>query len=651
MSSNKVSPKNKWLGAKKAPNQVENENQHANFFTNTDVLTGQSILIRESIQNAIDARDKANGCTMAHVRFYVGTVDAAIGKKYFVDQYARIMQCLKNIPQLENECHYIAVEDFNTTGLVGSLNNDLPEGDSRIGSFFFFTWATGKSNKSIGTRGKNGVGKIVFPKTSKIKSFLVFSSREVSDELNEPKNILFGTSILRTHEFEGVKWLPESHWMTENESGLHVPSSNLESISDFAQDWKLKRKIDQKGTSIVIPYRDENFSGKNLAQCVAQDYFIAILEGILEVEVVDEAGFQVQLNASNLMENLEALDENLVTKSSKSKSELLALCELFEERQSKETNVVSTAGKTAGRNYWEEHEFAEETRDLLRDELDMGKTLEFRVSTFVPAIADGTPVAEDFFSVLVRKKDGAHLPPTFARQGIIIPSAYINRIEGYTTLVIIEDGRLADLLGDAEGPSHEKWSSEEEKFQGKYLPKIASEETIKFVRNSVISLLRKIQVQANEVEDSRFANAFPYPTDDGARPIDGEDSVGPSTPRKTPPKKRIKRIPIKRALVSENFVVNPDTDGFTVEPSSSSKLLIGDKFKIKSGYDLSAGNPLAKSSVDFEIAHRLKLANGVTLITASDNYITFVISKMPFRCSFDGFHTYRDLIVAVNDVN
>ena len=70
MSNVDSSAKNAWLGTEKGRNQVENESQHANFFTNTDVLTGQSILIRESIQNAIDARDKANGCTMARVRFY-----------------------------------------------------------------------------------------------------------------------------------------------------------------------------------------------------------------------------------------------------------------------------------------------------------------------------------------------------------------------------------------------------------------------------------------------------------------------------------------------------------------------------------------------------------------------------------------------------
>jgi len=657
MGSVENTSRNSWLGTKKGANQVENESQHANFFTNTDVLTGQSILIRESIQNAIDARDKANGHTTARVRFYVGTVSANTGKKYFSEQYERITKCLKNPPSQADKCSFIAIEDFNSTGLVGSVKNDLPENDPRIGSFFYFTWATGKSNKSAGTRGKNGVGKIVFPKTSRIKSFLVFSSRDNSDIPTEPKNLLFGTSILKTHELDGAKWLPESHWMCIDSSSsepMHIPSSNESEINDFCSDWKLERKLNQKGTSIVIPYSDENFSGKNLAQCVAQDYFVAILEGILEVEVIDESGFQVVMNSTNVMQNLESLDESLMTKTSKTKEELLALCRLFIDRQTENTSVISTAGTTLGRNYWTEHTFDEAARDLLRSQLESGKTLEFKVATHLPALVDGTPSAKDFFSVLISRNEGSNLPSTFAREGIIIPSANMNRIDGYTTLVVIDSGKLADLLGDAEGPSHEKWSWEEEKFQGKYLPKIAGEETIKFVRQAVVSLLRKIQVQVNELEDSRYANAFPLPGENGLRPIDGKEDSNPA-PVEKKPKKSVKKIgggrPVKPVFVSENFEVTKISSGFSIKASSKSELRAGDKFEVKSGYDLSAGNPLGKSSVDFEIVNRLSKKSGVSVVSTDGNYITFLIDALPFECSFDGFHTYRDLVVAVNDVN
>lgn len=462
---------------------------------------------------------------------------------------------------------------------------------------------------------------------------------------------------MKTHELDGHKWLPESHWMCiDNKSSepMHVPGSDPQAIQEFIKDWKLQRALNQKGTSIVIPYRDENFSGKNLAQCIAQDYFVAILEGILEVEVIDEAGFAVSLNAQSIMQNLETLDERLMTKSSKTKEELLTLCQLYLDRQSSETIALASEGKTFGRNYWEEHNFEETTRDSLREELEAGRTLEFKVSTYIPELADGMPATQDFFSVLVGKKEGTNLPSTFAREGIIIPSANITRIDGFTTLVVIDSGKLADFLGDAEGPSHEKWSWEEEKFQGKYLPKIAGEETIKFVRQSVISILRKIQVQVNEIEDSRYANAFPLPSDIGMRPTDMAQNAILTGSRKKPKKSR-KKIgslpPITPTLISNNFEVVRNSTGFMIRPSSNSILKIGDKFEIKVGYDLSAGNPLSKSSVDFEIANQITKNFGLNQVSTDENYITFSVESIPFECSFESFHVYRDLVVAVNDVN
>jgi hypothetical protein len=60
---------------------------------------------------------------------------------------------------------------------------------------------------------------------------------------------------------------------------------------------------------------------------------------------------------------------------------------------------------------------------------------------------------------------------------------------------------------------------------------------------------------------------------------------------------------------------------------------------------------LSKSSIDFEIANRLSRNSGVSLVSTEGNFITFSIDSLPFECIFDSFHTYRDLVVAVTDVN
>ena len=160
-------------------------------------------------------------------------------------------------------------------------------------------------------------------------------------------------------------------------------------------------------------------------------------------------------------------------------------------------------------------------------------------------------------------------------------------------------------------------------------------------------------MQVNELEDSRYANAFPLPSEIGLRPTEGGQSALPSGVKKKP-KTKVRKIgrgkPVKSVLVSENFDVIKNATGFTVKQSATTKIKKGDKFEIKAGYDLSAGNPLSNSKVDFEIANRLLSNSGVSIVSNNGNFMTLSVDNIPFECVFDNFHTYRDLVVAVNDV-
>ncbi|HUW88073.1 MAG TPA: hypothetical protein VMW30_06840 [Candidatus Paceibacterota bacterium] len=637
-----------WLATIKEKNIVENESQHANFFTNTDVLTGQSILIRESIQNAIDAKDSTNKVKM---HFLVGQASSSIGRKYFEKQFPRITKCLDSAPTIDESCQYILIEDFKTTGLLGTTINDLPSDDPRIGSYFYFTWATGKSNKKEGTRGKNGVGKIVFPKSSRIKSFLVLSSRDTSGLTDEPRNLLFGTSILKTHELDGHKWVPESHWMIKDDRGYHVPSSDESEVQEFISDWKLRRRPNEHGTSIVIPYCDPRFSARQLAQCITQDYFVAILDGIVEIEVRDESGFSVTLNSETIMSNLESLDISLLTKNSKSKEELLELCRLYIARKERRTKIVEFGDKASRRNHWDGLDIPVLERESIRNSLDDEEIVEFRVHTFVPETNKGIPVREDSFTVLVKRRENTNTPATFSREGILIPSANSSKIAGYLALVIVDSGHLADFLGDAEGPSHEKWSWEEEKFHGKYLPPVAGEETIKYVRQSVMRILNIVQLQENEVEDLRYANIFPISSAEGPRPKESSDDSEANKPK--PVRKRRKKKRAKPVLVNPNYSLVQIRGGFQIRCSATTTLKVGDKFEVRAGYAMSSGNPLAKSSDDFQLIEHLskRESKGLGIVGSAMNYLTLEVQKPDFLAQFEDFDRYRDLVVAVNDVN
>ena len=644
-----------WLSTEKPPTAVSNKSRLEDLFTDTDIFSSHSKLVRESVQNSIDARISSP----SRMRFYIGLCEPKVGKKYFGEQVPRFKKCLRNFSDLPTTFKYIVIEDFNTSGLLGSIDHNLAEGDEKLDSYFYFTWATGTTNKGSGKAGKNGVGKVVYQLTSNINTCLVFSSRNDPKVPNEPKNLLFGKCVLDPHELYGTKWLPESQWMIKSKNDnqeTYVPSSDIEEIDAFLKDFDVSRKLNETGTSIVIPYVDEDFSARRIAQCVAQDYFIAILDGRLEVKVEDDQGFTVNLNASSIMQIIEDLDTSMETKTSKSKVELLKLCNMHIARTTKTAQIFEVAKSISGKNLWtdDNEKLAIEQLHTAREALHEGFVLDFQIPVHVPKLGASGQVKQDNFHVLIQKDDKSNLAATFSREGILIPKAAPKQISGYLALALIDPGPLADLLGLAEGPAHQYWSWDEEKFKGVYQPQRAAEETIKFVRDSVKYLLQLVQFQNNEFDDMKYSNLFSLESDVGVRvespQVDTASNQIQSKPKvsKLPMKPRQKPKP---KLISDDFAVISTGTGFLVTASPESTLVKGDVVYIKAGYDLSSGDPLTFSNIDFNLSSKMTKESTKTVkaLTKEGNFCKLRIENIDFKVEFSGFDSYRDLVVSVKN--
>ena len=335
-----------WLSTKKPSTGVSNKSRLADLFTDTDIFDSHSKLVRESVQNSIDARLSPP----SRMRFFIGHANAEIGKKYFQEQIPRFKKCLRELPDFNKSFKYIVIEDFNTTGLLGSIDHNLSEEDPKLNSYFYFTWATGTTNKGGKNLGKNGVGKVVYQITSNINSCLVFSSRNDSKVLDEPKNLLE---------------------VSDAQGSTYLPSSDGSEIAQFKEDFAVNRALDESGTSIVIPYVDEDFSAPRIAQCVAQDYFIAILDGRVEITIADDSGYETLLNKLTVIELIRNFDSNLDSKSSKSKKELLRLCEMHLSRSGKTTVVFELNVEKNERNSWngDSEKLSEKELISIRDSL------------------------------------------------------------------------------------------------------------------------------------------------------------------------------------------------------------------------------------------------------------------------------------------
>ena len=108
----------------------EDENVSEEFFTEGDSLTEISALVRESMQNSLDAAtDKSRPITM---RFKIGEQMPAINHDYFdaIYNHAELSLQPNLLPKLNYKSKFLVIEDFNTAGLRGSISSLRPSPES-----------------------------------------------------------------------------------------------------------------------------------------------------------------------------------------------------------------------------------------------------------------------------------------------------------------------------------------------------------------------------------------------------------------------------------------------------------------------------------------------------------------------------------------
>jgi hypothetical protein len=518
-----------WQFLSVAIGSRENEQTQEEFFSNADVVSEVSGLVRESIQNSLD--EVLDPTKPTRMVFTVGRQSPEITDSYFKDLYPHARKSLKIDPELTNtESKFLIIEDFNTLGLEGSTSSNAPledEASQKIqkfkNSFWFFEWKTGGSPKASGSRGSWGVGKIVFPRASAIKSYLVFSVRRHEAAPDGGTSILFGHSILKFREINGTRYVPDSQWMTVNEVGMPLPSSDLAIQTKFLKDWNLTRGLEELGTSIVIPFASETISGEKLIQSIIRDYFVTILSGRLECQVQDESGAFVSITRESIANLIEEYLDDEHNQGSKTKTEMKLICEMYLKHLSGNTNRFTIPINPANPNDWTAVSLEESLQNQMASDFENGETIELRIETHVPQVkADGLTSAEDNFVVLLQKVADQKSASVFCREGILIPAANTASIMNCVSMVIVgnldspgeNENSLANLLKFAEGPSHESWSANASKFKGRYTPVKMGESTIRWVKQSVSKILRLIQSQEDEQDDTILSNYFPD-TDDG----------------------------------------------------------------------------------------------------------------------------------------
>ena len=484
-----------WHFSKVNPRFKNREATQGEFFACDTELRA---LIREAVQNSLDARRPGfNG--PVSIRIFVSGSKAALSpetaKRYFKggwDHFHAEGNGLRNAPDRTEKCCFMTYEDSGTTGLTGDVEQYHEVAGVR-NPFYYFFRAEGQSNKLETGRGRWGLGKFVFPRSSRIRSFFGLTVRH-----DDGKRLLVGQSILRSHHVDEKSYTPDG-WFGEkpDKDEAALPVSDREFIDQFEEDFCLERKKDP-GLSVVIPFCEDNWSAAAIIESVVQDYFYVIMHDELVV-TVEDAESQTVVNSQTLSGIVEQSAEPIRT----AIGPLLTLSSWAVRRSSESLiRLASPAGKAASK--WNRKAIDPDVFSAMQHAFNGDGKLAVRVPIEVQH--RHSTARETHFDVFISRAEGAlQKRPMFIRDGIIISDVRTRLIRDVHAIVAIEEPVLTEFLGDAENPAHTEWHEESSHFKGKYNNGAA---TLRFVRNTVADLCQMLTEAVEEEDPELLLNVF-----------------------------------------------------------------------------------------------------------------------------------------------
>jgi len=259
------------------------------FFATEALGSLSDALVRESIQNSLDAKAD-NGPVTVRFSFYskpsIQSESRQIIEPYFNGLMAHLKakhSGLNDVPELPENMEYILIEDYGTRGLQGDIRqyDDLDD-DVGKNDFYYFWRNIGRTRKQTTDLGRWGLGKTVFQAASRINSFFGMTRRA-----EDSRALLMGQSVLKIHKVKGRRYAPYGYYGTFKEA-LPLPIEDAAFLEKFSDHFQIDRK-EKPGLSIMIPYpekdQDKDIDPKDFIKSVIKHYFFPILSGYLIVEI------------------------------------------------------------------------------------------------------------------------------------------------------------------------------------------------------------------------------------------------------------------------------------------------------------------------------------------------------------------------------
>jgi hypothetical protein len=619
--------------------------------THAETGSDTATLVRETIQNALDARVGDQNPVV--IRFKLSDKHDMIPSAELQRILATLEEHLKasssDLPDLTAPAPYLVIEDFNTSGLDGDpvLKDE--------GGFACFFRKVGYSQKTGKDIGRHGLGKAVFMKVSQIKTYFGLTIRK-SDE----RRLLMGQSPQTDHKCGTKPYKPYGLfglcYETGNEDCLVRPVEDDEYCAYFSELFDLERK-NQPGLSIVVLYPEEDVTADDLIKAIIKEYFFAIIKGDLVANVQKGRSDPVRIDNENIKKIIEGMGDEDFKEDCLSVPDFVT-CALGRD-DSDFYRLAEPRDQTSPK--WSTDLFSGQDLEDIRIRYDGGERLAFEVPVTIREKTGRKEPEIGWFKVFLQKIDPQKKGfSIFIREGIKI-TMETKKTKGIRGLVLVDSpsplatSPVSSMLGNAENIAHTAWDKDQPGFKDRYF---YGPGTLSFVKGCLSAIQSILRRPAAGLEKNAFPwLAVPDSIDAEREPVP-EKELADDKSGGVPEKARIRRrggwvAPPRGVPLSRPAPVRVDRieKGFSISKGSPNSA-VPRKIHLKVAYATRAGNPFSKyQKADFDVSDP---ASGIVITGENyklghckQNTIEFEVTGDPFVVYVTGFDGNRDLAVDV----
>lgn len=621
-----------WFFRKKRPGEKIRNPIQGEFFATEAIEGPAQALVRESIQNSLDA---STGSGTVRVRIMLASGDDSLPAEQLRDvfdgawpHYAAAGNGLRDAPRPDSSCPYLVVEDFGTRGLTGDPSHSDPE-PGVSNPFFLFFRAEGLSAKSGSELGRWGVGKFVFPRSSQGSTHFGITVRH-----DDQRRLLLGAVTLKAHRIAGdaATYTPDGLYGRLVDEDFVLPIEDPVAINRFCTLFRLSR-TNEPGLSVVVPFVDPDITFDRLLVAAVKDYFVPIIHQRLEVSI-EANGETVTLSASSL-DDVMARYEQALGPAARAH---VALARWATEVADAERIFLSPPNPLRAAR-WSEDLVPAPELDRLREQLTARRPVAVRVPVTVRSKRNGS--TDSYFDIYLVPDKDCDGRPLFVREGIIISDVRGARAREVRSIVVIEHRPLAALLGDSENPAHTQWQKDSSNFRGMYT---YGPGMIEFVTHSVSELLAIVTRSSQKADPSLTVDFF------SIEPPENDDD-GVDSERRRPKLRKGEETGEQSVEVEARptrILIRRQSGGFTVIQGGSpppAPFLI----ELRCAYDVRSGNALKKWAPPDFTSNSPQIPvvceGAVELKQAKGNWLLLQVNGPEFHVSVTGFDKARDVYV------